>query len=158
MPEPCQQPTEKVKSKKKNIIRRRREFRRRMIVVAVVLGIVACFVYFIIPTLFILLGTMWPDSFPGLSALEMLNTNINSAVGIVGLVLAIYSIYYAYETNKVMESQRIANDEFLGKIDNKIDQLRDRVNDVSSTSSQMFTIIDNLAGKKPKSEHESEEQ
>lgn len=100
--------------------------------------VVVCFVFFILPTLFVLLGAMWPEHFSGAKAVEQLNENINSWVGIIGLALAVFSLYYSFETNKSMDKQQQQSGSTLQEISHKLGEVE---KGVSTNTERLFTYV-----------------
>lgn len=90
----------------------------------IIILVVIAAVYFILPMLFMLLGTVWPDVFPGTGVLTQLMNGINALVGAGGLIVGVVSIFTANESNRRAEEQQRRHEEFLQKMSEKIDSIK----------------------------------
>ena len=112
------------KEKESNPLSDGKDWYRRLIVGCAVSVLV---VFILLPGLFLILGAVFPNTFSTTGALQQLWTNINSLVGIVSLILGAFSIYCSWKSERVLEGQRKQQEEFLQKIDKKIDEIKGEV-------------------------------
>lgn len=117
--------------------------------------VVVCFVFFVLPTLFVLLGVMWPSVFSGVEAVKQLNENINSWVGIIGLALAVFSLYYSIETSNTANKLQEHSDNTLNSIIGEIANLK---NEVSNGNQRIYDVVKDKTNSTLQAEDRSDEQ
>lgn len=117
--------------------------------------VAVCFVFFILPTLFVLLGVMWPTVFSGTEAVKQLNENINSWVGIIGLALAVFSLYYSIETSNTANKLQEHSDNTLNSI---IGEIADLKKEVSNGNQRIYDVVKDKTNSALQTAEKSEEQ
>lgn len=133
-------------------------FGKVLLLVGTILMVSLIIIYLILPTLFILLGSMWPKIFPGTAAANQLRNNVNSLVGIISLLVGIFSIYYSYTANKSMEIQSHNQQRFLEELREENNQIILKLSQISQTNERLFDKIENLQGKQLSSPEKANEQ
>ena len=88
-------------------------------------GVVILSVYVILPAIFLLIGNILPKYFSSNGALTSLYNGLNALVGYCSLAVGIFSIIYAYLSNRRVDEQQRKNEEFIKELSNKIDQLQE---------------------------------
>lgn len=84
--------------------------------IAVVL-VAAIIIFFLLPALFILLSTAWPNTFSGDGAVKVLSDNVNKVIGVISVILGSISIYLAVKTDKVFREEKQQQDSFMMRIE-----------------------------------------
>lgn len=107
---------ERVDSKKEDFGSFLQSRRRVLFWIITAIVCLAICIYFFLPSVFILLDHVFPGTYDGTGALQQLSDNINSAVGMVSLAVGVFSIKYAYDSNKRMEKHTQDQDSFLQEI------------------------------------------
>lgn len=97
---------------------------------------VIVFVFIILPVVFILLANVFPNSISSDGALLQLMNNVNSLVGYCSLLVGVFSIYYAYQSNKLLDKHQEKHEEFLREISEK-------VRDIEAGNSKIYDQIVN---------------
>ncbi len=101
------------------------------------LGTIIIAIFIILPTIFILLGNVCPNYFSSNAAILQLNNRVNDLVGYCSLAVGIFSIVYAYLSNRRVEEQQHHNEEFLRQLSTKIDELQ-------KSNSKLFDQVVNV--------------
>lgn len=103
-------------------------------------------VAFVLPIVFVLLGGMWPTIFKGTVAIQALKDNVDSIVGVISLFVGLFSIAYTWMSNKVLDSQKLQQDEFLHSLDEKVSEIKTMVKTNSDEHKNIFDRIESLKG------------
>lgn len=133
-------------------------FGKRLLLVGTILMVILITIFLILPALFILLSNMWPTIFSGAAATKQLSNNVNSLVGIISLLVGIFSIYYSYTANKSMEVQSKNQQHFLEELRTESNQIMLKLFQINQTSERLFDKIENLQGKQLSSPEKANEQ
>lgn len=133
-------------------------FGERLLLVGTILMVLLIIIFLILPALFILLSNMWPTIFSGAAATKQLSNNVNSLVGIISLLVGIFSIYYSYTANKSMEVQSQSQQRFLEELRTENSQIILKLYQISQTNERLFDKIENLQGKQLSSPEKANEQ
>lgn len=88
------------------------------------LGVVVIVVFIILPTIFITIGNVFPNSISSEGALTSLSNGVNTLVGWCSLIVGVVSIVYAYISNQRVDEQQYRNEVFMKELSNKIDELQ----------------------------------
>lgn len=105
-------------------------------------------VFILLPGLFILLGSAFPDYISSDGALQQLSENVNSLVGFFGLIVGAYSIYYAIASNNLLDKQRLQQANFLKDIDRKVDNINSGLMRLQSDNEKLFDRIEKFDSEK----------
>lgn len=87
------------------------------------LGFVTFVILFLLPALFVFIGDLLPDLVASEVAIERFYSNISYGVGIVSLIVGVISIFYSYMSNKNLDAQARAHENFMVELRNKMDDV-----------------------------------
>ena len=126
-----------------------------------VMSILLVLLFVFLPTLFALLSVMWPNIFHGDTAVDQLNKNVNSLIGIISLLVGICSILYAYHSNRLMNIQSQKQQNFLVSLCDDTKKAFSTLDDLSKTSRSFFSKFDrefDVRYKKPSEGNDANEE
>lgn len=123
------------------------EFRKQLFWLCVIFASLLIVIFILLPATFASLGAMWPQTFSGSAALQVLGNHLNSLVGYVSMVVGIASIFYAYTSNRSMKVQSQNQQLFLDSLRKEIELILSTVYQIRSTNEEIaarFDRSDNL--------------